>query len=288
MNIGFIGLGIMGSRMATNLLKSNHTIYVHNRSKEKAELLLTNGAIWTENPKQIAEKSDILFTMLTTPEVVMQTAFSEHGFLKHLKSNSLWIDCTTVNPAFSKEMAQQASSHNIRFLDAPVAGSLKPAEIGELIFLVGGKESDIKEIQPLLDLMGKKTIHVGSHGMGSSMKMVVNLLLGQSLVAFSEAVNFGKAMQIPDDILLGTLLNSIVVPPFITFKKENFQSDKYPTEFPLEWMQKDLQLASTTADEVEAPLESGKVANELFKKAIDAGLSREDCSAIFKFIKSKK
>ena len=287
MTIGFIGLGIMGSRMAANLLSAYPKVLVYNRDRAKMSGLLAKGATGMDSIKELVRKADIVITMLSTPEVVESIATGKDGILENAGVNTLWIDCTTVNPSFSKKMAHQALEHKVRFLDAPVAGSKIPAETAQLIFLVGGDKNDVTEAEPLLALMGRKTIHVGDHGQGSALKMVINLLLGQSLAVFSEAVAFGKKMGLAEDFLLTTLLHGPVVAPFVGLKEKNFTSDSYAAEFPLEWMHKDLRLAVLTAHEVGANLESGRVAEAYFNKALQLGLARNDCSAIFSTFQKK-
>ncbi len=166
MKIGFIGLGIMGSRMAANLQKAGHELVVYNRTKVKAEALLDAGAQWASSPAEVAGQVPVLFTMLSTPEIVREVAAGADGFLDVLAPGSIWVDFTTVNPSFSKEMAGLAEEKGIRFLDAPVAGTRTPAEKGELLVLVGGDADTVAECQPCFDVVGRKTIHVGANGMG--------------------------------------------------------------------------------------------------------------------------
>src|SRR5882757_11129962 len=123
MKIGFIGLGIMGSRMAANLQKAGCSLVVYNRTREKAETLVAGGAIWADSPAALAAQVEIVFTMLASPEAVREAALGKDGFLSHLASSRLWVDCSTVNPSFSKEMAAQAQARDVRFLDTPVTGS---------------------------------------------------------------------------------------------------------------------------------------------------------------------
>lgn len=123
MKIGFIGLGIMGSRMATNLRKTGRELVVYNRTKEKAGPLLAGGAVWAGSPAEIGKQADVVFTMLSKPEAVAQMALGKDGFLAYLKKDSLWVDCSSVNPSFSRHMAGAAKGKDVRFLDAPVSRS---------------------------------------------------------------------------------------------------------------------------------------------------------------------
>jgi len=284
MKIGFIGLGIMGSRMATNLQKHGYQLIVHNRTPEKANPLLSKGAIWAENPASVAKQCDILITMLAHPKAVSEAALGDQGFLNALSPKKLWIDSSTVNPSFSRQMAQQANTRNIRFLDAPVAGSKLQAASANLVFIVGGKTTDLAEAQPLFDCMGKRTLHIGSIGMGSSMKLVINQLLAVSMAAFAEGMTLGESLGIPKETLMNILIGGPVVPPFMASKKDMMQSHQYETQFPLRWMQKDLQMSTQTAYETQTPMPIANITKEVFQQAIKAGFGDNDFASIYQFL----
>ncbi len=168
MKIGFIGLGIMGSRMAANLQKHGYPLVVFNRTRAKAEPLLGPCGTFSDSPAKLAEQVDVLFTMLAHPDAVEEAALGANGFLNHLRSNALWVDCSSVNPSFSKKMAAEAARREVHFVDAPVTGSAGPAAEAKLIFWVGGDTADLERIRPLLLCMGNKIVHAGGHGMGTS------------------------------------------------------------------------------------------------------------------------
>src|SRR5579872_4072786 len=191
MKVGFIGLGTMGSRMAANLQKSGHQLVVFNRTREAAAPLVSRGATRADTPAAVGEQAEVLFTMLAHPAAVRETALGKSGFLDRLRPETLWVDCSTVNPSFSREMASEAQTRKVRFLDAPVAGSREPAAEGKLTFFVGGDPVDLEACRPLLQAMGSKILHVGGHGMGTSLKMVNNLLLAVSMAGFSEGLVLG-------------------------------------------------------------------------------------------------
>jgi 3-hydroxyisobutyrate dehydrogenase-like beta-hydroxyacid dehydrogenase len=288
MRIGFIGLGLMGSRMATNLLRrAGYDLVVYNRTRAKAEPVLDLGAIWADSPAQLARQVDLIFTMLAHPEAVKQMALGEEGFLDALPPGAIWADCSTVNPSFSREMASQARERGIRFLDSPVAGTVGPATEGKLLFLVGGGPEDVETCRPLLEVMGRKIVHVGGHGQGTGLKMVFNLLLGEAMLAFSEALVLGRALGLSRDTLLDLLLGSAVVAPFLNGKRQRMVEEEYAAEFPLKWMRKDLHLASLTGYEEGIALPAVNVAKEVFALAAGDGLGDEDFSAIYQFMADK-
>lgn len=288
MKIGFIGLGIMGSRMAANLQKKGYELVVYNRTRPKADPLIAGGATWASTPSDVASQVKTIITMLSKPDDVAETALlGQSGFFNTLVSNSLWIDCSTVNPSFSRLMAAEAHRRKIRFIDAPVAGSKIPAEQGQLLFFVGGDKSDIDEARPLLEAMGKAVFQIGGIGMGTSMKMVNNVILAQAMVAFSEAIVLGEALGIARDQLFNTLLGSPVTAPFLSMKRSKIEEGKFVAEFPLQWMHKDLQLVSDTAYEAGVALPMSNLAKEVYGLAVKNGLGEMDFSAIYKFLSKK-
>lgn len=286
MKIGFIGLGIMGSRMAANLQKQGHDLVVYNRTADKAQALADDGATVADSPAGVARQVELLFTMLGDPEAVREMASGPHGFLDKLPENALWVDCSTVNPSFSRQMAEKARARQVRFVDAPVAGTRGPAEEGQLLFLAGGEKSDVDQCRPYFDVMGRSALHVGDAGSGSAMKMVANLLLAHAMAAFSEALVFGQAMGLSRQMLLDSLLNSAVVAPFVAGKREKIESGDYEADFPLQWMHKDVHLATITAYEEEVPMPIGNSVKELYALAKRQGLGEEDFSAVYRFMES--
>lgn len=288
MKIGFIGLGLMGSRMAKNLIKSGHKLMIHNRTKEKANELIDMGAEFAGSLKELGENCEVIFTMLSNPDAVSTVALGAEGFLNNMKSNSIWVDCSTVNPSFTAAIAGIAAGLDVRYIDAPVAGTVTPAETGELVFIAGGEKKDIEEVKPLLEVMGKKIIHVGKSGKGASLKIVLNLLLGNAMASFSEALTLGEAMGIDKDVLLNTILGGPVAAPFLSGKKEKFSSGNFEAEFPLELMHKDLQLASVTGYEKNVPLMITNMAKELFSLAKNDGLGKDDFSAVYGYLSGNK
>lgn len=286
MKVGFIGLGNMGSLMAENLLKKGNQLIVYNRTKEKAAQLVARGAVLAESAAKVAEGAPVVLTMLSDPTAVADVALGKDGLLDHMQKGALWIDCSTVNPSFSRKMAGECVTRALRFLDAPVAGSKTPAEQGQLVFFVGGEESVFESVRPLLEAMGKAIFHIGGHGMGSAMKMVNNLLLGGAMSAFCEATVLGEALGIPGGRLFDILLASPLAAPYLTLKRSMFESGNFEAHFPLKYMHKDLQLASDTAYECGVAMPSSNATKELFALAAHYGLREEDFAAVYRYLKS--
>jgi 3-hydroxyisobutyrate dehydrogenase/glyoxylate/succinic semialdehyde reductase len=270
--------------MAVNAMKAESDVYVWNRSKVDVDALLKAGCKAVDSLPELAMTADVVFTMLSTPEAVADVATSKNGLLDNLRADTLWVDCSTVNPSFSRQMGTTANAQGIRFIDAPVSGSTGPAEKGELVFLVGGNETDINEIRHLFDAMGRKLVHAGSVGAGTSLKMVVNLLLGHSVSALAEATGLGLSLGIDRDLLLDFLLNSKVVAPAISGKKRSFVEGQHEPGFPLKYMHKDLHLAHLSAYEVDAPFVHSAVVEQLFQLANNNGYGEQNFTALYEFM----
>ena len=285
MKIGFIGLGIMGSRMAANLQKCGHSLVVFNRTREKADALVSAGARWAASPAALASHVQVIVTMLAHPGAVEEAALGKKGFLSHAEQNQIWIDCSTVNPSFSKTMAAAADARGTRFLGAPVTGSKGQAALAKLTFWVGGATADLETCRPLLECMGSRIVHCGGHEAGASLKMVMNQLLGTVMAAFSEGLVLGESLGLSREVLFEELLNGAAAAPFLAAKRERLKSGDYrQADFPLRWLQKDLHLASVSAYETGVAMPLTNMAKEIYRLAMREGHGSEDFSAVYEYL----
>lgn len=285
MQIAFLGLGIMGSRMAANLQQAGHSLTVHNRTRDKADELVASGASWASTPAAAVAGAPVVFTMLAHPEAVEAVALGADGFLDAMDEGALWVDSSTVHPSFSRRMAAEASDRGVRFVDAPVGGSKGAAASAGLIFIVGGAEEDIDSVRPLLEVMGQSVVHAGGVGQGTALKVVVNYLLATSMLAFGEGLVLGEALGIPRERLLDVLVGGPVAAPFLGAKREKLERGDFEAEFPLEWMQKDLRMVATAASEEGVALPLANLGKEMYQLAVASGAGREDFSAIYRFLR---
>jgi 3-hydroxyisobutyrate dehydrogenase/glyoxylate/succinic semialdehyde reductase len=284
MQIGFIGLGIMGRPMARNLLKSGHHLVVYNRTRAKAASLLTAGAAWAETPAEAAGGADVLITMVSTPAVIQTLAMAEDGFLSAMPRESRWMNCSTVHPGFVHWAAGLAGSQGVHYVDAPVAGTKGPAAAGELVFLAGGRREDIDFCQPLFDSMGQKVIPMGEVGQGSAMKMAVNLMLGSAMAAYSEALVLGESLGLSRQVMSEVLLDGPVTAPFLKAKQALIDQGAFDPHFPLRWMRKDLQLAAQSAYEQGVALPALNAIKEIYALAEKDGMGKKDFAAVWQFL----
>jgi 3-hydroxyisobutyrate dehydrogenase-like beta-hydroxyacid dehydrogenase len=284
MAVGFIGLGIMGSRMAARLQAAGYDLVVNNRTRDKADGLVAAGAKWADKPSDAGKQSDVLFTMLAEPSAVQAVAGGVDGFLAQLKPGATWVDCSTTNPAFVGQMAEQAAAFSIKYLSAPVLGSKEAAAGGQLLFLAGGDAAVVEACKPYFSVMGRETNHLGGATAGISMKLVYNYMFASSVLAFSEALVFGQSMGIELKTLLDSLIGTAGVAPYMGSKRANFETGDFEAAFPLKWMRKDLEMASDTAYRQGAALPLLNAAKEVYALAAKHGLADADYSAIYQFL----
>ncbi|MCI1883028.1 MAG: NAD(P)-dependent oxidoreductase [Sporolactobacillus sp.] len=284
--IGFVGIGIMGSRMAGRLLDAGNQLVVYNRTKAKADSLIERGAEWADSPREVGRRADIVFTMLAGPQAVDAVASGEDGLLIGMKPGSLWVDSSTVNPAQSQKTARAAAEKGIHFLDAPVAGSTGPAEKGELVFFVGGKKDDLEKVRQLLEVMGKAVQHKGPVGSGTAMKLVNNLMLGQTIAAFSEAVAFGESLGLDKAGIIQSLFTGPTAAPIHRFKARKLMDQSFDRpEFKVQSIYKDLELAAEEAYAHNFALPLANLVKSLYGLLKQQGKGNEDFTAIYEFLK---
>jgi 3-hydroxyisobutyrate dehydrogenase-like beta-hydroxyacid dehydrogenase len=289
MKIGFIGLGTMGSRMAANLIKRGHALVLFNRSRDKADPLVDQGATWADSPASLATQVEVIFTMLPHPEAVEEAALEKDGFLPHLPAGRMWVDCSTVNPSFSRKMASQARTREIRFLDAPVTGSKGAAAEAKLIFWVGGDANDLQTCRPLLECMGYRIVHCGPQGMGTSLKMVMNQLLGTFMAGFAEALVLGESLGLSRQVLFEAAFGGPAMPPFLAIKRQRIETGNFQqADFSLRWLHKDMHLVAVSAYETGVGMPLTNVVKEMYQLAIREGHGDEDFSAIYDYLAHKK
>ncbi len=283
MHIGFIGLGIMGHPMCANLIDAGHTLTVYNRTPGKDKKLVKAGAETTRDPRALAKACDVVITMVPGHEAVDAILFGVKGIVRELKGK-VFVNMSTVLPEYSKALAKKLKAGEVDFVDAPVSGSRQPAEQGELVILAGGGEKTLKRIDPLFTAMGRKTIHCGEAGQGSMMKVAVNLLLAVMVEGLSEAVRFGIEGNLRRDLIFETILSGPLSCALFEAKKDMFLRGKFPAQFPLRHMAKDLNLASETADKLATDFPCATAAGIQYNHGTAEGLGDEDFAAVFKLL----
>ncbi|XP_057797167.1 glyoxylate/succinic semialdehyde reductase 2, chloroplastic isoform X2 [Salvia miltiorrhiza] len=283
--VGFLGLGIMGSPMAQNLIKAGCDVTVWNRTKSKCDPLISLGAKYKPSPEEVAASCDVTFAMLADPESAVDVACGKQGAASGMSPGKGYVDVSTVDGPTSKLISARIKSTGALFLEAPVSGSKKPAEDGKLIFLTAGDKSLYEIAAPYLDLMGKSRFYLGDVGNGAAMKLVVNMIMGSMMASFSEGLLLSEKVGLDPSVLVEVISEGAISAPMYSMKGPSMVKSLYPTAFPLKHQQKDLRLALGLAESVSQATPVAAAANELYKVAKSQGLSDDDFSAVIEALK---
>jgi 3-hydroxyisobutyrate dehydrogenase-like beta-hydroxyacid dehydrogenase len=280
-NVGFVGLGVMGSRMVKRLLDAAHTVIGYNRTKAKAEWLLDAGMKWGETPCAVAAAAEITFSMVTNTKALQAITGGPDGVLAGLSAGKIYIDMSTVSPAASREIAKEVEARGAQMLDAPVSGSVSTLEEGKLSIMVGGNRDAVERARSILEVIGPKVTHVGGHGLAVSMKIATNLSLAVQMLAFSEGVLLAQKSGIARETAAEVLLNSVIASPMLKYRGPFVL--KMPDEawFDVNMMQKDLLLALELGRELDVPLPTTAITNEMLTTARAMGLAEKDFAVVF-------
>src|SRR6266705_2132482 len=280
-NLGFVGLGVMGGRIARRFLASGHRVTGYNRTKAKAQWLLDAGLQWASSPRAVAQAVDVVFTMLTDTAALQAVARGPGGILEGLGPGKIYVEMSTVSPAASRELAQDAARRGARMLDAPVSGSVSTLEEGKLSIMVGGDRAAFERARPILEAIGPKVTHVGGNGLAVSMKIATNLSLAVQMLAFSEGVLLAEKSGIARETAVEVLLNSVIASPMVKYRGPFVLGLPDEALFDVNMMQKDLLLALEMGRSLDVPLPTTAVTNEMLTTARGMGLAEKDFAILF-------
>ena len=283
-NLGFVGLGVMGGRMVKRLLDAGHIVTGYNRTKSKAQWLLEAGMKWANTARAAAEAGEITFSMVTNTAALEAITQGAEGIIAGLDTRKIYIDMSTVSPAASREIAEQVKAKGAQMLDAPVSGSVITLEEGKLSIMVGGEREAFQKALPFLEAIGPKVTHVGVNGLAVSMKIATNLSLAVQMLAFSEGVLLAEKSGIARETAVEVLLNSVVASPMVKYRGPFVL--KMPDEawFDVNMMQKDLLLALEMGRQLDVPLPTTAITNEILTAARGMGLQEKDFAILFEVL----
>ena len=289
--VGFIGLGAMGSRMARRILDAGYPLTVYNRHPGPMQPLAQAGARVARSPCEVGAASEWIILMLSDDAAVREVATGEDGLLAGARPDSVMLDMSTVLPATSRWLADAARDRGVRALDAPVSGSTPQAEQGALVIFVGGDEAVFEQCRPLLEVLGHKVDHMGGAGCGSTMKLVVNTLLGDEMQAIAEAIALGQKGGLAKPRLLEVLGQTTSVAPAHAPKLRNAAQEEYPPAFSLALMHKDFGLILQLAASLAVPMPATAVAGQMCaaeeaaaREGTAHGAAEEDFSAVIRLM----
>ena len=282
--VGFIGLGIMGMPMARNLMDSGYELTVHNRSPEKAEELGKKGAVVAATPREVAQKSDVVITMLPDSPQVREVVAGEDGVLVGISEGALLIDMSTISPVVTEELAEAVKEKGASMLDAPVSGGDVGAIEGTLSIMVGGEEADFQRAKPLLEAMGKTITHVGPTGAGQVTKAANQVVVALTIEAVSEALVLGSAGGVSPEKILEVLSGGLASNKVMEVKREKFLSHTFEPGFRSELHHKDLGIALAAGREYGVVLPATAIVDQMLLSMRRKGWGGEDHSALLRII----
>jgi len=283
-NLGYVGLGVMGSRMAYRLLSKGHTVTGYNRTRSKAEWLIEKGMKWADSPRAVCEAADMTFVMVTNSASLEAVANGPDGLLSGLSAGKVLIDMSTVSPAVSRALAAKVREQGAEMVDAPVSGSVVTLEQGKLSVMVGGDRAAFDRVKPLLEDVGPKVTHVGGNGLALSMKIATNVSLAVQMLAFSEGVLLAEKSGIARETAVDVLTHSAIASPMVQYRGPMVLGMPREAWFDVNMMQKDMQLALEMGRRLDVPLPTTALANEFLTAARGMGLAEQDFAVMFKVL----
>ncbi|XP_015811426.3 3-hydroxyisobutyrate dehydrogenase a [Nothobranchius furzeri] len=293
--VGFVGLGNMGSPMATNLLKNGYPVIATDVFPGSCKEIQDLGAHVVDSPADVADKSDRIITMLPSSPDVIDVFTGPSGILKKVKKGTLLIDSSTIDPAVSKEMSVAAEKMGAVFMDAPVSGGVGAASLAKLTFMVGGPEEEFNAAQELLSCMGANVVYCGQVGTGQAVKLCNNMLLAIGMIGTAETMNLGIRLGL-DPKLLAKILNmssgrcwsSDTYNPVPGVMEGVPSANNYQGGFVTTLMAKDLGLAQNTATSTKTPIPLGSLAHQIYRVMGSRGYANKDFSSVFQFLREEE
>jgi 3-hydroxyisobutyrate dehydrogenase len=284
MKVGIIGTGLMGKAIATRLLSTGHQLIAYNRTQSKTVPLKKLGAKIADSPKKVAEKSDLVITIVKDAKAVELISFGKDGIVHGKHKNLIVADMSTINPISSRKISSRFQKYGIPMIDSPVMGGPSLAEKGQLVVMIGGKKSIYTRCKPVFDSIGERTFYLGDSGSGDSMKLAMNLQIAILALAISEGIILAKRSGL-DPLTFLEVLNSTYFKTGMSINKgPKMAMGVFEPSFFLSMMQKDLDEINYTARNYGANLPTAKLANVIYQKAIKKGYGKLDYTGILAFL----
>jgi 3-hydroxyisobutyrate dehydrogenase-like beta-hydroxyacid dehydrogenase len=281
--LGFIGLGIMGSRLTKRLHAAGWTIQAWNRSPEAGRELQQEGVPIAETMIELLAGSDVVLSCLANDAAVHAVYFDAAGVFSSARPGTIILEMSTISPELSQLLHREASARGLRFLDVAISGSAPAVEAGIVTLLAGGERVTFEHCAPIFEAIAKQWFLMGPGSAGVQMKLVVNLLLGIGMQAIAEAVSLGEHLHLDRKVLLDVLSKTTVIPPALVGKLKKIEAEDYSPQFPLRLMSKDMNLIADAAKAVAADLPAARAA----KAVLDANLETRgdlDLSAVAQYV----
>jgi 3-hydroxyisobutyrate dehydrogenase-like beta-hydroxyacid dehydrogenase len=270
----------MGSRIANRLLDAGHRVYATNRTAAKAQPLVERGLVWLGTPREVAASADVVLSMVTDDEALEAIAVGPQGLLGGLTPDQVYVDMSTVSPQASRQLAERVRARGARMLDAPVSGSIPQAESGTLAIMVGGERDAVAAVEPLLRELGQTVTHIGPNGQGLVLKLAINISLAVQTLAFSEGLLLAERAGVDPEVAAEAMSTSSIGSPMLRARIPLLLELPEHAWFDVELMQKDIRLARQTADDLQIPLPSATIADQILTKARNLGYAHRDLASL--------
>ncbi len=282
--VGFIGIGAMGTPMSQHIWEAGFPLTVYDRQPARTESLAAQGVPVGSSCAEVARNSDVVITMIGQVADELDVVLGAGGVLEGAHPGLIVIDTSTVGIAASKKMAEAARARGVAFLDATVSGSVGPAKEGKLTFMVGGDRATLDAVQPVFLAMGERVYHVGPNGAGSAMKVIVNLMIGLTVLTVAETLTLGQKAGLDPHQMLEILGQTAVSSPHLKNKGRAMVERQFEPAFALKYMQKDFDLIMEAAHDLKTPLFTSAIAHQVYTAANVAGYGDLDYAAVIKFL----
>jgi 3-hydroxyisobutyrate dehydrogenase-like beta-hydroxyacid dehydrogenase len=285
--VGFIGLGIMGSRQATNLVRADFELTVFNRTRETAEAWAAeHGGHVAATPREVAERSETVITMVVDGAQVDEMLLGDDGAVHGARPGTLFVDMSTIGPADARRIGGELIERGHRFVDAPVTGSAPKAEDGTLTIMAGGDEEDMERARPLFEAMGELIVHVGELGMGQQAKVISNAVAATNCATLAEGLVVGRRTGVDLAALLKVMGAGAAASQMLNLKGRPMLEHDFTPLFKLEHMLKDVVLCLQEAREAGVGFPSAALAGELYAAGAGRGLGEQDFAAVLEVVEA--
>jgi 2-hydroxy-3-oxopropionate reductase len=286
--IGFVGLGIMGKPMARNLLKAGYSLVVHNRSRGPVDELVKDGAKAASSPKEVAQQSDVVITMLPDSPDVEAVVLGSGGIAEGIKPNAIYVDMSTIAPLVARRVADAVNKKGAKALDAPVSGGEKGAIEATLSIMVGGPQDAFEKVLTIFQTLGKNIVLVGDSGAGQIAKAANQLVVGVTIEAVAEALALAEAAGVDPAKVRSVLLGGFAQSRILDLHGQRMLDGNFQPGFKARLHQKDMRIVTQTAKEGGIETPAADLALERFNKLVDSGGGEKDHSALRTLIKTKQ
>ena len=283
--VGIIGTGMLGEAVGLHLLNSNYTVAVFNRTKDKTEKLVDAGATLVESPKEVAENSDLVITVVRDADAVSEVAFGEDGIISGKHDGMVVADMSTINPNSAKEISQKFESSGVEFLEIPVMGGPNVAIDGKLVMMVSGKKEIFEKCKETFATIAEQTYFLGDTGTAHSIKLAMNLQIAMLALSLSEGITLTRKAGFDPEVFLKILNSTYFKTGMSEGKAHKMIQDNFDPTFTLKNLKKDLDTINDAAKSFGANLPMAERADEVYQNAIEAGFSDIDYTGVLAYLK---